>query len=77
MGGDGWAVLGIMVPLFLGQSGALVAALVNGRGYKISYLREKERSDRQEQITRDAAQATDIAVKTAKALHEIIKGGVS
>lgn len=74
MTGDAWAVLGILGPLFLVQSGTLAASIINGRGWKTSYEREKERADRQDAIARDAALATDIAVKTAQALHKLSTG---
>lgn len=74
MGSDGWAVLGICVPIIVGLIGAWTKARSDGAGWKTSYQREKERSDIQDQNTRDAQQAIAIGNRTAEALHDLMQG---
>lgn len=68
---SGWAVLAISVPIIVALIGAWVKTRTEAAGYKLSYEREKQRADEQDQIVRDRALATDIANKFAETLQRM------
>jgi hypothetical protein len=70
--GSGWATLGICVPIIVGLIGAWVKARTDAAGFKLSYEREKERGDRQDDLKRDSRLATDIATKMVQGLYELM-----
>lgn len=71
MDASGWAVLAISVPIIVALLGALAKARADAAGYKLSYEREKQRADGQDQIVRDRALATDIANKFAETMQRM------
>lgn len=65
-------IIGILGPAFIAAVGTAYKFRSDSTGWKTSYEREKERADRQDAMVAQAQLATDIANKTAEALHGLM-----
>lgn len=70
-------IIGIMAPLWAATVVGLVKARADAKGWEISYQREKERGDRQDEINRDNRLAENIADRLTGGLAKLMarKGG--
>lgn len=67
-------ILGILIPLLVATASAAFKYHADAQGWKVSYEREKEASERAERKLEQAELATQIANKTAEALHRLAEG---
>lgn len=67
-------ILGLLIPLLIASVAATFKYRADAQGWKISYEHEKEASARAERKLEQAELATDIANKTAEALHKLAEG---
>jgi hypothetical protein len=64
-------IIGVLLGAMFTMIAAWWKSREEARGWKVSYEREKERSDLNDQTNRDAQQAVAIGNRVAEALHDL------
>lgn len=67
-------IIGVLLPSLFTSAGAAVKYRADAQGWKTSYENERARNQAHEQVDRDRALATDIALRVTTGLTKAIEG---